>query len=147
MAKKKQIKPVEIATNGKPLDDQSVALAKFATIAYIDADEWGIKDKTIEQSPLDGDERATLAALPIIPAVFKKKLGKKTALTVVDVISLVVVISESLGEAEAGQQAALLIKVSIVAGDDIDGYDSSQDTDLYAYYIDEAESSSAEGAF
>jgi Plasmid pRiA4b ORF-3-like protein len=108
MAKKKQVKPVGTATNGKPPDDQAVALAKYATIAYIDADEWGIKNKAIEQFPLDGDERATLAALPVIPAVFKKKLGKKAALTVVDVISLVVVISESLVDAEAGRQAALL---------------------------------------
>ena len=104
----KHVKPVGSATNTEPLDEQAVALAKCATIAYIDADEWGIKNKTIEQSPLSDDDRATLAALSVMPAVFKKKLGKKTALTVVDVLSLVVVISESLVEAEPGQQAALL---------------------------------------
>lgn len=108
MAKKKQVKPVGTATNGKPLDDQAVALAKYATRAYIDADEWGIKNKTIEQFPLDGNEQAILAALPVMPAVLNKKLGKKAALTVVDVISLVVVISESLVEADAGRQAGPL---------------------------------------
>ena len=108
MAKKKQIKPVGTTTNGEPHDEQSDSLAKYATIAYIDADEWGIKNKIIEQFPLDSDERATLAALPVIPAIFKKKLGKKAALTIVDVISLVVVISEAFVGAEEGQQAVLL---------------------------------------
>ena len=28
-----------------------------------------------------------------------------------------------------------LISVSIVAGDDIEGYDPAQDADLYAYYL------------
>ena len=31
-----------------------------------------------------------------------------------------------------------LISVSIVAGDDIEGYDPAQDADLYAYYLWEA---------
>ena len=103
-----QVKPVGTVTNGQPLDEEAASLAKYATIAYIDADEWGIKNKIIEQFPLDGNERAILAAQSVIPAVLKRKLGKKTALTVVDVISLVVVISESLVEADAEQQASLL---------------------------------------
>ena len=34
-----------------------------------------------------------------------------------------------------------LIRVSIAASDEIDGYDAAQDADLYAYYIAEEESS------
>jgi hypothetical protein len=34
-----------------------------------------------------------------------------------------------------------LIRVSIVAGNEIDGYDAAQDADLYAYYVAEEESS------
>ena len=61
MAKKKQVKPV----GNVKIADEAVALAKYATKAYIDAGERGIKKKTVEQFPLDGDERATLRSVTV----------------------------------------------------------------------------------
>jgi hypothetical protein len=108
-SKKRAIKkPLGKAEKPRLFNEQAAALAKNATLAYLDADERGVKNKTVEQFPLDGDERATVAALPVLPAILKKKLEKKVALTVVDVISFVVVISESFADAEPKKQMALL---------------------------------------
>lgn len=108
VAKKKSRKPVRKAEKPKLFNEQAAALAKSATLVYLDADERGVKNNTVEQFPLDGDERAIVTALPVLPAILKKQLAKKAALTIVDVISLVVAISESLADAEPKQQVALL---------------------------------------
>ena len=110
MARKKQVTPVGNVKKAKLLADQAVALADFAAKAYIAADELRIKTKAVNRFPLDGDERATVAEIPALPANLKKKLAKKdAAFTIVDVARILMAMSESFAEAGPGQQVALLM--------------------------------------
>src|ERR1035438_4201817 len=102
MAKKKQIKPDDgTSKRAKLLADHAVGMAGYAAKAYIAADERGIKTKPIQEFPLDENDRATVAEIPTLPANLKKKLAKKNAaVTIVDVTSMLMAISESVVGAE-----------------------------------------------
>lgn len=111
MAKKKRVEPVGTSKRAKLLADQAVALADYAAKVYIAADERGIKKKTLKQFPLNEKERATVAALPVLPAGLKKKLEKKAVFTVVEVCSMLMAISESV--VEGNWRAMLLIAMKL----------------------------------
>lgn len=100
MAKQKRVEQVVTSKRAKLLDDQAVALADYTAKVYIAADERGIKKKPLKQLPLNEKERATLAALPVLPPGLKKKLEKKAAFTVVDACSVLMAISESVVEGD-----------------------------------------------
>jgi hypothetical protein len=112
MAKKKPIKPVENAKRAKLLAGHAVGMAGYAAKAYIAAAERGIKTKPIQEFPLDENDRATVAEIPTLPANLKKKLEKKdAAFTVVDVVSMLMAISESVVGAE--WRAMLLVAMKL----------------------------------
>ncbi len=106
MVKKKRVEPVGTSKRAKLLADQAVALADYVAKVHIAADERGIKKKTIKQFPLNEQERATVAALPVLPASLKKKLEKKAVITVIDVCGMLMAISESVVD---GDWRALLL--------------------------------------
>ena len=109
MARKKQIKSVEISAKNKLIVDQAAALADFAATAYVAAGEMEIKTKPVSPFPLEEVERATLALIPTLPLNVKKKMAKKDApVTVTDVASMVTAISDVLLDVEPNNRAALL---------------------------------------
>lgn len=104
MAKKK---PTGVAKKAAVVD-QAVALDAYAAKAYFAADELNIKAKPVE-FPLGEDERATVAEIPSLPMNLKKKLAKKdAAFTIVEVISMVMAMSESIAGTEPKQLLALV---------------------------------------
>lgn len=108
-SKKRAIqKPIGKDTKSKRLHAKASALEINATLAFMDAAEREARNKTVKPFPLEDDERATVAALPALPATLKKKLEKKAALTVEDVVTVVFKISGSYANAEPGKQKALL---------------------------------------
>src|ERR1022692_1170635 len=113
MAKKKPTKPGDgTSKRAKLLADHAVGMADYAAKVYDAADERGIKTKPVEQFPLDENDRATVAEIPTLPANLKKKLEKKdAAFTVVDVVSMLMAISESVVGAE--WRAMLLVAMKL----------------------------------
>jgi len=103
-------KPTSTTKKTELLADQAIALAEYAAKALVAAEQLRIKTNTIEQFPLDEDERATVTDLPALAAKLKKKLAKKAgSFTVAEVASMVMAAAESFVDAEPKQQVALLM--------------------------------------
>jgi hypothetical protein len=104
MARKKQ------PTKADLLADQAVALAEYAAKALVAAEQLRIKTEAVERFPLDEYERTAVTVLPALPANLKKKLAKKNAaFTIAEIASIVMAAAESFLDAQAKQQAALLL--------------------------------------
>jgi hypothetical protein len=107
MARKK---PSSTTKKTRLIADQAVALAEYAAKALVAAEQLRIKTEAVEQFPLNGYERTTVTLLPTLPANLKKKLAKRNAaFTIVEVASMVMAMSESFFDAQATEQAALLL--------------------------------------
>jgi hypothetical protein len=107
MARKK---PSSTTKKTRLIADQAVALAEYAAKALVAAEQLRIKTEAVEQFPLNGYERTTVTLLSALPASLKKKLAKKNAaFTIVEVASMVMAMSESFFDAQATEQAALLL--------------------------------------
>lgn len=91
------------------LTDQSVALAEFAAMALVAAEQLSVKKKPIQDFPLDDAERAIAADLPGISATLKRKLKTKTGtFAVADTASILMALAESLLDGEPLQRLRLL---------------------------------------
>jgi len=107
MARKK---PTGTTKKTNLLANQAVALAEYAAKALIAAEQLRVKTKAVEGFPLEDDERATVAELPVLPAKLKKKLAKQSgSFTIAEVASMVLAAAESFVDAEPQQQASLLL--------------------------------------
>jgi hypothetical protein len=107
MARNKQTGP---ANKAKLIADQAAALAEYAAKALIAAEQLQIKTKSVEQFPLDDDERATVAELPALAPKLKKTLSKKDgSFTVAEAASMVMAAADAFVDAEPQQQVALLL--------------------------------------
>ena len=94
----------------KLIGDQAVALAEYAAKALVAAEQLRTKTRAVERFPLDGNEQATVAELPALPAKVKKKLAKHGgSFTVAEVASMVMAAAEAFVDAEPKQQVALLL--------------------------------------
>src|SRR5260370_19601297 len=101
MARKK---PTSTTKRAKLLADQAVALSDYAAKALVAAEQLRIKTNTVEQFPLDENERATVADLPALAAKLNKKLAKKAgSFTVAGVTSMVMAAAESFVDAQPKQ--------------------------------------------
>ena len=101
MARKKTI-PTDLTT-------KAVALAEFGAKAMAAAEQLHLKNKAIQEFPLDMSERAMVANSPDLSATLKRKLKKTNAdFTVADTASMVMALAESLLEGEQLQRLKLL---------------------------------------
>ena len=88
---------------------QSAALAEFTAIALAAVEQLGVKKKSIQDFPLDDDERAIVAGLSGLSAALRRKLkAKNGAFTVADTANIVFALTESLLESELPQRLKLL---------------------------------------
>jgi hypothetical protein len=94
MAKKKP--------NSNDLNDQSMVLSSFATLALMNAERMGVQNRSVGDFPLDEAEIALVADLPGVPVALRKKLKAKTStLTVANTANIVMAMAESLLEVES----------------------------------------------
>ncbi len=89
--------------------DQSVTLAECAVRALVAAEQLGVKQKPVQDFPLDAAERAIAADLPGLSATLKRKLKARTGtFTVDDTASIVLALAGSLLEDKQLQRIKLL---------------------------------------
>jgi hypothetical protein len=94
----------------QPLAEESVQLAEWAAEMLIGAEQLGIKTKPVARFPLHGARQSILMRLPTVPVNVQAKLAEdEPHLTVGEVGSVLIAVSEALMDATPLQQVALIL--------------------------------------
>jgi len=94
----------------QPLAEESIQLAEWAAEMLIGAEQLGIKTKPVARCPLNQPQQSILMRLPTVPVNLQPKLVEdEPHLTVGEVGSLLMAVSEALMDAPPLQQFALIL--------------------------------------
>jgi len=100
---------IEDARNDKVISDQAVQIAEFAAQSLVAAEQLRIKTKPLENFWLAPGQRDVLLLVPSLSKTIKNKLVKEKPLTVAEVASMTMAVSEDLPDGEAQKRVALLL--------------------------------------